>query len=96
MIPLVLESARVFAERLMQQSSSPEEKITLAFRSIVCRNPKDAELNKLIEYYKEEVAAYTAAPEEAKKFIKAGEYPHAGNSRCGFPGCVNASSAYVI
>jgi hypothetical protein len=75
--PLVLESARVFAERLMQQSSSPEEKITLAFRSIVCRNPKDAELNKLVEYYKDEVAAYTAAPAEAKKFIKAGEYPHA-------------------
>ncbi|HEY5917769.1 MAG TPA: DUF1553 domain-containing protein, partial [Chryseolinea sp.] len=74
--PMVLESARVFAERLMQQSSSPEEKINLAFRSIVCRNPKDAEFDKLVEYYKSEVAAYTAAPGEAKKFIKAGEYPH--------------------
>jgi hypothetical protein len=75
--PLVLESARVFAERLMQQSSSPEEKIMLAFRSIVCRKPKDAELNTLIEYYKGEVAAYTSTQAEAKKFITAGEYPHA-------------------
>jgi hypothetical protein len=75
--PLVLESSRVFAERLMQQSSSPEEKIIFAFRSIVCRKPKDAELNALVEYYKGEVAAYTSAQGEAKKFVTAGEYPHA-------------------
>jgi hypothetical protein len=75
--PLILESARVFAERLMQQSSSPEEKIKLAFRSIVCRNPTDAELSTLMEYYKEEVAAYTSTQAEAKKFVMAGEYPRA-------------------
>jgi hypothetical protein len=75
--PLVLESARVFAERLMKDASSPEEKITLAFRSIVCRKPKDVELSTLIKYYNDEVAIYTAAPDEAKKFIKAGEYPSA-------------------
>ena len=48
----------------------------LAFRSIVCRKPKDAELNRLIEYYKEEVTAYTSTQAEAKKFVTAGEYPH--------------------
>jgi hypothetical protein len=76
--PLVVESARVFAERLMQQSSTPEEKIITAFRSIVCRKPKDEELTMLLKYYNEEVATYTASPEDAKKFINAGEYPSAG------------------
>jgi hypothetical protein len=76
--PLVLESARVFSEKLMQQSSTLEEKITTAFRSIVCRRPKDEEMSMLLKYYNEEVAIYTAAPEDAKKFINAGEHPFAG------------------
>jgi hypothetical protein len=76
--PLVLESARVFAERLMQQPSSPEEKITQAFRSIVCRKPKDSEMDMLMKYYQEEITAYTASPEKAKKFVQAGEFPPAG------------------
>lgn len=76
--PLVLESSRVFAERLMQQTLSTEEKITLAFRSIVCRRPKDSELDVLMKYYNDEVKTYAAAPDEAKKFIRAGEFPPAG------------------
>jgi Protein of unknown function (DUF1553)/Protein of unknown function (DUF1549)/Planctomycete cytochrome C len=76
--PVILESARVFAERLMQQSSAPEKKIDLAFRSIVCRKPKPVELEMLVNYYNEEVVTYKSAPEEAKKLIKAGEYPFSG------------------
>jgi len=73
--PTILESARVFAEQLMLQESSAEEKINSAFRSIVCRKPRPAELKVLMEYYTEEVAVFTQTPEEAKKFIKAGEHP---------------------
>ncbi len=72
--PVILESARVFAEQLMLQESSSEEKINAAFRSIVCRKPKPAELKVLMDYYTEEVTVFKQTPEEAKKFIKAGEH----------------------
>jgi hypothetical protein len=73
--PLILESARVFSERLMNQPSTPEEKITVAFRSIVCREPKPEELQILMQYYDEENKAFAELPAKAKKFINVGEYP---------------------
>jgi hypothetical protein len=73
--PLILESARVFAERLMMNKSSAEERIELAFRSIVCRKPTTEELQVLTRYYEEEIKSNTQSPDKAKKFIKIGEYP---------------------
>ncbi len=75
--PLILESARVFAERLMLDKSTSEEKIEIAFRSIVCRKPTSAELQVLLKYYQEEIKSNTQSPEKAKKFVKIGEYPFA-------------------
>lgn len=75
--PVILESARVFAERLMQHNSTMEEKIDAAFRSIVCRKPKPEELEILMRYYEEENKTFTESPARAKKFIKVGEYPFA-------------------
>lgn len=75
--PIMLESARVFAERLMLNNTSAEEKIEVAFRSIVCRKPTTEELKILIHYYKEEVEANKLSSDKAKKFVKAGEYPRA-------------------
>jgi hypothetical protein len=74
--PTILESARVFSERLMQDGSSAEEKITTAFRSIVCRTPKAEEMKILMDYYESENKNFGGAPDKAKKFIKAGEYPY--------------------
>ncbi|MBA4054736.1 MAG: hypothetical protein C0490_08500 [Marivirga sp.] len=76
--PTILESARVFSERLMQQGTSPEEKINMAFRSIVCRTPKAEEMKILLEYYESENKNFTQSPDKAKKFIDAGEYPFSG------------------
>lgn len=75
--PVILESARVFSERLMQNNSTPEEKVDLAFRSIVCRKPKPEELKLLMQYYNDEHDMYAKSPTNAKKFIKIGEYPSA-------------------
>jgi len=74
--PLMLEAARVFAERLMIEQSSVEEKIKKAFQSIVCRQPKSDELKMLLQYFEEEKSGFTQFPEKAKSFISAGEYPH--------------------
>jgi hypothetical protein len=76
--PVYLESARVFAEHLMQENSTAEDKIIVAFRSIVCRQPKKEELDILDRYYDEEHAAFTASPDAAKKFVAIGEYRFAG------------------
>ena len=75
--PLVLEASRVFAEKLMQQNLSMEEKVSVAFRSIACRKPKDEELKILLNYLEEEKSKFAGSPEKAKEFINAGEYPHA-------------------
>jgi hypothetical protein len=75
--PLLLESSRVFAERLILEKSSVEEKIEKAFRSIVCRTPKEEELEVLVRYLKESEDAFSQANEKAKQLISVGEYPHA-------------------
>jgi hypothetical protein len=75
--PLVLEASRVFAEKLMQQNSSMEEKVLFAFRSIACRKPKDEELKILLNYLEAEKSKFAGSPEKAKEFINAGEYPRA-------------------
>jgi hypothetical protein len=75
--PAVLEASRVFAERLMKESSTPEEKITKAFRSVICRAPKPEELRILLSYYESEKFKFDASIEKAKELVKAGEYPHA-------------------
>ena len=76
--PTILEAARVFSEKLMLQRSSTEEKIKVAFRSIVCRTPKAEEMKIFMEYYESENKNFKQSPDKAKKFIKAGEYPYAG------------------
>lgn len=78
--PLILEAARVFAERLMAQATSPEEKIEMAFQSIVCRKPKAEEVTLLMNYYKAEKTNFAQAPDQAEKFVQAGEYPRSSES----------------
>ncbi|MDH4089616.1 MAG: PSD1 and planctomycete cytochrome C domain-containing protein [Cyclobacteriaceae bacterium] len=73
--PVILESARVFAERLMQSNSTVEEKINAAFRAIVCRMPKPEELKILMRYYADEKTVFAESPEKAKEFVNVGEYP---------------------
>lgn len=74
--PLMLEAARVFAERLMLEQSSAEEKVKKAFQTIVCRQPKQAELTMLLQYFEQEKAGFTQSPGKARKFVDAGEYQH--------------------
>jgi hypothetical protein len=75
--PLILESSRVFGERLMLEKSSMEEKIEKAFRSIVCRTPKKEELEVLVNYMRESESKFSQSKDKAKQLINVGEYPHA-------------------
>jgi hypothetical protein len=75
--PLILECSRVFAERLITEKTSIDEKIGKAFRSIVCRAPTKEELAVLVNYVKESEVTFGQSTEKAKQFISVGEYPHA-------------------
>lgn len=74
--PLMLEAARVFAERLMLEDSTPEEKVKKAFQTIVCRQPKQEELTILLQYFDQEKSGFNRHPDKAREFIATGEYKH--------------------
>jgi hypothetical protein len=74
--PTVLEASRVLAERLLKEKESDPDKLVRAFRLIICRHPNDKERTLLSSYWQEQKKYFAAHPEEARKLIKAGEYPH--------------------
>ena len=71
--PVVLEASRVLGARLMQENSQIKDKITKAFRLIVCRKPSIKEVDVLTSYYAEESKTITA--QKAERLLLVGEYP---------------------
>ncbi len=71
--PTVLEASSVLSATLLQEKSNETDKIIKAFRLIVCRKPKDKELDILISYYKRQKEILT--PPAAEKLLAVGEYP---------------------
>lgn len=76
--PTVLEASRVLAQNLLQEPNTLEEKITKAFRLIVCRKPRTEEIEVLKEYYQEQIAEMDKT--NALKIISVGEYPLNGEA----------------
>ena len=75
--PAVLEASRVLASKLLQEKSSSKDKISKAFRLIVCRKPSDKELDVLTGYYEKQLKIIS--PQMAEKMIAVGEYPMTKN-----------------
>src|SRR5690606_27165254 len=72
-----LEASRVLAGTLLAQKQlSDQERITRAFRRILCRTPRQKQMELLLEYYQQELQRYSAQPEKANAFLQAREYPH--------------------
>ncbi|MNC90008.1 hypothetical protein D3C83_60420 [compost metagenome] len=74
--PQVNEAARVLAERLMTQPSARDEKIETAFRQILCRSPKQAELDVLIDFFESEKTRLATRERDADQLTDIGEYRH--------------------
>ena len=74
--PLVLESSRVLAERLMLEKNSITEKITKAFQLIICRKAKSKELSLLQTYFENEQKLLSGNDKAATHLIKVGEFRH--------------------
>ncbi len=74
--PQMLEAARVLGSNLVEMKElTVEQKIALAFKRIVSRNPQKNEVDILLQSYMEEFDRYTADPKEASKFLRVGAYP---------------------
>lgn len=72
--PHVLESSRVLASQFSHEKGSIGEKLTRAFRRIVCRAPKAKELAMLKKYYETEQASCVQNPKKVQHLMKIGEY----------------------
>jgi hypothetical protein len=72
--PTMLEASRVLAAKLIKEKNNNiEDKISKAFRLIVCRIPNDNEVAILTEYYNDQLQ--TMKWENAEDLINVGEYP---------------------
>ena len=71
--PAVLEASRVLAARLLKEKNQTKDKITKAFRLIICRKPTEHEITVLNNYFEEELKALTV--QTAEDLLDIGEYP---------------------
>ena len=70
--PTVLEASRVLAAKLLQEKSGVDDKISKAFRLIVCRKPTEKETALLTAYYEKELKKLSP---KRQKALAVGEYP---------------------
>ena len=75
--PTVMEASRVLAAKLFQENADVNASITKAFRLIVCRKPREEELQILLKYYTQQANSIDAL--SAKKMLSVGESPQAEN-----------------
>jgi hypothetical protein len=71
--PAVLEASRVLAAKMLQEKSQAKDKISKAFRLIVCRKPTQQEITVLTDYYQKRLK--TLKRQSAEELLKVGEYP---------------------
>ena len=72
--PAILEASRVFSQKLVSEPSTISEKITKAFRSIVCRRPTTKEQKILSDYYNEQLQTFQQKKLDATATLQVGEY----------------------
>jgi hypothetical protein len=68
-----VEAARVLAERVMHEASTPRERVALAFRLTLARAPSDFELNTMVAGFERHLERFRADPEAAMQLLKIGE-----------------------
>jgi hypothetical protein len=73
--PTWVEAARVLARRCMKANDNLDDRLTEAFRRVVCRRPSETDLAHLRRAYEKQLAIYQAEPEAAKELLTVGETP---------------------
>jgi hypothetical protein len=70
-----VEAARVWAERLMREPGTPEQRLSRAFRMATARPPSAGEAQVLAAGYQRLLKLYATDRAAAEKLIGTGEYP---------------------
>src|SRR5262249_8993287 len=71
-----VEASRKLGERILAEGgTTTEARITFAFRTVLARSPKAAEMAVLKRIYTEQLAAYDKKREAALKLLTVGEAP---------------------
>ena len=73
--PTVLEASRVFAQKLMEENSSTDEKIKKAFHRIICRVASSKENTILKLYYDDQLQQFKQKHLDATATLHVGEFP---------------------
>ena len=73
--PQVLEASRVFAQNLLSSEAGNDDRISIAFRSIICRRPSQEEVELLSNYHEVLKNEFSIDPEKSEVFVEVGEYP---------------------
>jgi hypothetical protein len=72
--PQYNEAARKLAERMMREGgTTPEGRITLAYKAMESRYPRKEEINILKEMYQEELKDIQKHPKRVKELLSIGE-----------------------
>jgi hypothetical protein len=74
--PQVNEAARVLAESLMAESIEDADRISKAFRLIICRKASEKERGILEKYFNTEKKNFETNIKAAEDLIAIGEYKH--------------------
>src|SRR5207245_11383034 len=74
--PTVLEASRVLSQKLCAENTSANDKITKAFRLIICRTPEVRELQILQGYYNDQLNLFKQKLLYADTTLQQGEYPN--------------------
>ncbi|MSU78401.1 MAG: DUF1549 domain-containing protein [Gemmataceae bacterium] len=73
--PTFVESARVLAEKLLQQNLAHDDRLKLLFRMATCRVPDATEVDILRERWKLLHERFRKDPDGAGRFVSVGQYP---------------------
>jgi hypothetical protein len=81
--PSFVESARVFAERIVRESRSNSfsDRLDFAFRWTVSRAPSDQERELLLKVFEESFASFEGDLDSAKQLLATGQAPIASQGR---------------
>ncbi|MEL6110180.1 MAG: DUF1553 domain-containing protein, partial [Planctomycetota bacterium] len=65
--PVYVEAAQALARKMIAESQDPVRRIELAYRRALIRDPREAEIDRLILLANQAAASFASAPDEAKK-----------------------------
>jgi hypothetical protein len=73
--PTYVEASRKLAERILSDADSSAERLSLAFRIVLCREPNATEFKVLLGLLDQAQRKFAADPSAASKLLAIGQSP---------------------